>query len=184
VVGKKNLEAKDLVDGQKGAAACLRNLANLESIKAGSRSNESYYDFDKHQLTTSQGKLSLQEVEHRCKDALTKLAGRKVKGCGTKHVSVSQYLLNARMDKWGDSGFSVAEEFEPGHCSEMPRKDAFGGKSIAFRGKLKGLCKGGVLVMSDDDWKPWSSTDGRGVRGMGGTCWQKGEMSFKIATTW
>lgn len=176
---RKDAEATELVAAQTQADECRRAVGQLIGLYVSSRSQEHYYNAGKHTLTTADGKKTLRQVDHRCKEIIVELGKRKIKGCGTKGVGVSQRLVT--LTKWGSPGYSIDEEFEPGSCKGMPKRDSFPGASKKYSSRIKSICKKGVVVMYDDSWQEWSSTDGAAVRGMGGKCWQKGEMSFPIS---
>lgn len=180
-LANKRAEATDVVAGQKGAEQCLQGLSRLASIVESSSSRKKYYDFDKAQITTSDGKLTLAKVRDTCKAMMKSLMERKVTGCGTKELLVTQDYLGG--GRWGQSSYSIAEQFDPIACKDMPRGDKVSRAAAAHRGRFKGLCKGGVIVVDDADWNKSEATDGTPFRALGGTCYARGKLQFKISTT-
>jgi len=180
-LANKKAEATDVVAGQKAAEACLQGISRLDSLYESSTSRKKYYDFDKAQLTTSDGKLTLAKVRDTCKAMMKSLMALKVNGCGSKDLLVTQDYLGG--GKWGKSNYSIGEQFDPIACKDMPRGDKVSRAGAPFRGTFKGLCKGGVVVVEDDGWDKSEATDGTPFRAMGGTCYARGKLQFKITTT-
>jgi len=180
-LANKKAEATDVVAGQKGAEACLHGLSVLDSTYENSTSRKKYYDFDKAQLTTSDGKLTLTKVREACKTMMKTLMAKKVDGCGTKELLVTQDYLGG--GKWGKSNYSIGEQYDPIACKDMPRGDKVSRAAAPFRGTFKGLCKGGVIVVDEDGWDRSEATDGTPFRAIGGTCYARGKLQFKISTT-
>jgi hypothetical protein len=178
--GKKNLEATELVDGQKAAKSCLEGLNRLGSTyeRGG---HVKMYDFDKSKLTLPDGAVTLNEVKKRCTDVQSQLASKKVNGCGTKELLVTQQLVSKNPDRWGEPAFSIGETYDPATCKDMPHADKIGGGARAYAAKFKSLCKGGVAIIDSDQWGDLASaSDGTPFHSMGGLCWMKGMLSFKL----
>jgi hypothetical protein len=180
VLKQRDLEAADLIKGQKDAKQCLEGLRIIGSSVL-SHSGQPLYDFSKHTLTLPEGAVTLGEVRKRCTAILADLGNRKVKGCGAKGLFVTQPLVAEHPDRWGQTRISISEEFTPAKCGEVPAGDRFPGSSRALAGSLKAECKGGVIVMDDASWSgPSAGTDGTLYRQMTGTCWVKGTLNFKL----
>jgi hypothetical protein len=178
---KTKLESTELIDGQKAAKSCLQGLNRLHSTMEASSHTTHMYDFDKSKLTLPDGAVTLNEVKKRCTDVQTELASKKVNGCGTKELLITQGLVSTHPDKWGEPAFSIGETYDPAVCKDMPHGDKIGGGARAYAGKLKSLCAGGVVIIDADQWGDLSAaSDGSQFHSMGGLCWMKGMLNFKL----
>jgi hypothetical protein len=171
----KNKEAtvEELRNAKRMANNCGVDIRSLRSMRKNVSSSDPtlLYDADKEMLLTDAGKLSLKQVEERCKAMETELDNKKVSGCGTKTIMVQQELVGRR--QWSAVEDHVSEGFRQAPCDEFPKKNQFPGGSKAFAARFKKLCgKGAVYVVDDSTWHNYEDA-GRVYRNYSGRCWEK-----------
>jgi hypothetical protein len=173
-LGNKEIGVEELRKAVTASSDCGVDMRTLIGLgKSASTTDRSpLFDPDKETLPTAAGKLTLNQVQERCKAMEEELRKRKVVSCGIKAVSVQQEKLPRQ--QWTRLEDFVDTTFRAASCADMPTKHAFPGASKSFEARFKKMCgKGAIYVIDDASWSIWER-DGHVYRSYGGTCWEKG----------